>query len=129
MTGIPAHLLCPTHRAWEALFITETCAAILEHGVGIIRQYKLEGKFDLRLVRRRMDEIRAIDGGPSDAKNRPIRFPIIPFGSSDFLGYIHPNRHISHLRRVCHLCRELLDNDARTRGPIPWPRYIRRRKA
>lgn len=135
MTGIPAHLMCQYHRAWEAIFIIETCLKVLARGVRVIRELKLEGRFDLRLVKKRMDEIRLLDGGPSGiivegatSRAHDIAFPEIPYGSSDFLGYIHPNRHIDHLRRHCGKCRLLIDNDARTRGVVYRPVFIGRKE-
>lgn len=123
MTGIPAHLLCNGHRQWEAIFIIETCLKILARGVSVIRELKLEGRFDLRLVKARMDEIRVLDGGP-----RHVAFPEIPYGASDFLGYIHPNAHIDYLRRHCTKCRLMIDNDARRHGRLHRPAYVRRGK-
>jgi hypothetical protein len=130
MTGIPAHLMCQTHRAWEAIFIAETCLKVLARGYRAIRELKLEGRFDLRLCKDRINEIRALDGGPD------VQFPDMVaeiekrHGKTyvEFLGYVHPSEHINHLRRVCASCRLLIDNDARTRGKLYGPVYVRRKK-
>lgn len=131
MTGIPAAWMCKVHRAWEAIFIIETALKVLNRGPRVIRELALHGRFDLRLIKARMDEIRAIDDGPNG-----VLFPDIlttiekKYGMPrvEFLGYIHPSTHVNHLRRVCAGCRLGIDNGMRATGRLYLPTYIRRIK-